>query len=222
MKKFSIALAAASVCMPAAVFAQDGYETEAEEEYVSPASSKEGLRVEARVFYENISDPADVDCDILYCYETGYTYEFGNGFGVGAEVGYDVAVGDTVVVGPYFTYDFSSLETCEIDACFAAPEYWAAGLHVGITSGGSGQLYGKIGYGQQTVTLKGVIDDPDFGLITLDERETKGGYNFAFGYEHAFGETMYVRGELGVSESYDVYGFDLQRGLFAVALGARF
>ena len=213
MKKFVLALAVAGAAMPLAAQAQDdGYEG-GDDEYVSVADGKAGLRIEGRGFYERIDDPEE---------DAGIRYEFGNGFGVGVEAGYDVAVGETIVVGPYFTYDFSGLETCEGDLCFAAPEYWAAGLHIGFASGESGQVYGKIGYGQQTVTLEGTFDDPDLGVLVFDERETKGGYNFAFGYEHAFGDTMYARGELGVSESYDIYGFDLQRGLFALAVGARF
>lgn len=211
MKKTIFALAMAGAMMPAAAFAQDGYEDQ-EGDYVSGAEYKSGARIEGRVFYERLDDPV---------LDEGVTYEFGNGIGFGVEAGYDFPVGETITVGPYFTYDFSSLETCEDGACFAAPEYWAAGLQVGFATGETGLLYGKLGYGQQTVTLEGTFTD-EFGTFTIDERETKGGYNFAFGYEHGFTETLYARGEFGVSESYDIYGFDLQRGLFALSLGARF
>ena len=215
MKKILIALATAGAFVPAAAHAQDDYENGYEEggDYLTPAEYKSGPRVEGRVFYERLDDPV---------LDEGVSYEFGNGFGVGVEAGYDIPVGETVTVGPYFTYDFSDLETCEEGVCFAAPEYWAAGLQVGFATGSTGLLYGKVGYGQQTVTLEGVYDDPDFGPVTFDERESFGGYNFAFGYEHGFTDTVYARGEFGVSESYDVYGFDLQRGLFALAVGARF
>ncbi len=216
MKKFVIALAMAGACMPFAAQAQDGYDDGYEGEagdYVSGAERKAGLRFEGRAFYERIDDP---ELDL------GITYEFGSGVGAGFEAGYDIPVGETVTVGPYFTYDFSSLETCDAGDCFAAPEYWAAGVQVGLATGKSGLLFGKIGYGQQTVTVEGTYDDPVFGPLTIDERDSFGGYNFAVGYEHGFGETLYARGEFGVSESYDVYGFDLQRGLVALSLGARF
>ncbi|MBX7541404.1 outer membrane protein [Qipengyuania sphaerica] len=212
MKKIVYALAMAGVAMPGAAFAQDAYADEGEE-WAAPAENKAGFRIEARGFYERIDDPDE---------DAGIRYEFGNGFGAGVEAGFDIAVGETVVVGPYATYDFSGLETCEGGLCFAAPEYWAVGAHIGIATGDAGQIYGKLGYGQQTVTVEGSFVDPFDGPVTLDETETKGGYNFAFGYEHGFGDTIYARGELGVSESYDIYGFDLQRGLFAIALGARF
>ena len=215
MKKTIFALAMAGTMMPAAAFAQDSYDDQ-EGDYISGAENKSGVRIEGRVLYERLDDPV---------LDEGVTYEFGNGIGFGVEAGYDFPVGETITAGPYFTYDFSSLETCEDNACFAAPEYWAAGLQVGFATGESGLLYGKLGYGQQTVTLQGTIDDPFDPFappLVFDERETKGGYNFAFGYEHGFGETIYARGEFGVSESYDIYGFDLQRGLFALSLGARF
>lgn len=211
MKAIISALALVGACIPAAVLAQDSSEDETD--YVAPSKAKAGLRVEGRLFYERIDDPVD---------EENVVYEFGNGVGAGVEAGLDFAVGDGVVVGPYFTYDFSSLETCEAGLCFAAPQYWATGVHVGFTSGESGLIYGKLGYGQQKVTVQGTFDDPDFGTVTVDEEETGTGYNFAFGYEHGFGETLYVRGEVGVSESSDIYGFDLQRGTIALSVGARF
>lgn len=211
MKKIISALAILGAFVPATAFAQGDYEDE--EEYIAPSKDKAGFRVEGRVFYERIDDPIE-DANIVY--------EFGNGVGAGVEFGADFAVGDTIVVGPYVTYDFSSLETCDAGLCFTAPEYWAAGIHVGFVSGESGLIYGKLGYGEQRVALEGTIDDPDFGLLVIDEEETGNGYNFAFGYEHGLGETLYVRGEIGVSQSTDIYGFDLQRGTLGLALGARF
>ena len=212
MKKIVCVLALASAALPTAAFAQDGYADEAEE-WTAPAEGKAGFRVEARAFYERISDP-DLDAEIVY--------EFGEGVGAGVEFGADFAVSETVVIGPYATFDFSSTETCEDGLCFATPGYWAAGIHAGLATGSAGLVYAKLGYGEQEATLVGTFDDPDFGLITFDESETGGGYNFAFGYEHGFGDTIYGRAEIGVSESYDIYSFDLQRGYLGIALGARF
>ena len=220
MKNTIFALAMAGAMMPAAAFAQDGYEDQ-EGDYVTGAEYKSGLRIEGRVFYENISDPADIRYEGIYYYEVGETVEFGNGIGVGLEAGYDFPLGENVTVGPYFTYDFSSIETCEDGVCFTAPEYWAAGLQLGLASGDTGLLYGKLGYGQQTVSLEGSFEDGGV-IYDIDASDDFGGYNFAFGYEHGFSETIYARGELGVSGSSDVYGFDLQRVTFGVSAGARF
>ena len=211
MKKLISTLAMVAACIPATAMAQDDYGDDVD--YIAPAKDKAGFRVEGRVFYERIDDPIE---------NTNIVYEFGNGFGAGVEFGADFAVKDNLVVGPYVTYDFSSLETCEDNLCFATPEYWAVGVHVGFTAGDKGLVYGKLGYGEQTVTLEGTFEDPETVIVTLDEQTTGSGYNFAFGYEHGLGETLYVRGEFGVSQSNDIYGFDLQRGLFGLAIGARF
>lgn len=64
MKKIVFALAMAGATMPTAVQAQDSYGDEAGE-WVAPAEAKAGLRVEARGFYERISDP-DLDAEIGY------------------------------------------------------------------------------------------------------------------------------------------------------------
>lgn len=212
MKKTLVALALAGAFMPATAFAQDSYSDEGQERF-RPADAKAGFRLEGRAFYERISDP-DLDAEIVY--------EFGDGFGGGVEAGFDFAVGDTFVAGPYATLDFSSTETCEEGLCLATPQYWAVGLHAGLTTGTTGLIYAKLGYGQQEVTLEGTFEDPDFGTITLDESETGGGYNFGLGYEHGFGEMLYGRVEVGVSESYDIYEFDMQRGYLGLALGTRF
>ena len=215
MKTVFLTLAAAGALMPATAYAQAPYGqdpyADGDVDYAAPSEGKAGFRVEARGFYENINDPED---DIVY--------EFGNGIGGGAEVGFDFPVSDTVVVGPYALYEFSSIETCDGDFCVSTPNYWAVGLHVGFSTGSQGMVYGKLGYGQQEARAEGTLVD-DFGdPFFVDESETGGGYNFAFGYDHSFGDTLYGRAEIGVSESYDIFGFDLQRGQAAIALGARF
>ena len=63
---------------------------------------------------------------------------------------------------------------------------------------------------------------PVFGPVTLDESETGGGYQFAFGYEQGFGSNAYGRVELGIGENYDLYSFDFQRVSGGVAFGVRF
>ena len=212
MKKTAIALAIASIALPTMASAQDDYVNE-EENTQKSAAHKAGFRVEGRAFYENITDPEE---------DIGIVYEFGNGVGAGVEFGADFAVSDTVVLGPYVTYDFSSMENCEDGACLSTPTYWAVGLHAGIVTGSKGMVFAKLGYGEQEVTLEGTFIDPVDGPILVDETESGGGYNFALGYEHGFGGPLYGRVEVGVSESYDIYGFDLQRGFVGLGLGARF
>lgn len=182
-------------------------------EVVEP-QDKSGLRIEGRAFWERLNDPEE---------DIGINYELGSGVGFGAEIGYDFQVSSNVVVGPYATYDISSVEECDGDLCVASDGYYAVGLHVGMQTGQAGLVYGKVGYGTQTITLKGPYTDPDTGAqIDFDEEESGGGYNFAFGYEHGFSDTLYGRVELGVSESYDIFSFDFQRGYLGAAIGARF
>ncbi|MBX7494211.1 porin family protein [Qipengyuania sp. 1NDW9] len=212
MKKIVLALAMAGACMPVAAQAQDG-DYGYEDERPAPASvEKSGIRFEGRVFYERIGDPED---DIIY--------ELGDAVGFGGEIGYDIAAGDNLVVGPYFTYDVSTVESCDIDLCLSSDGFWAAGVHIGLTTGDSGLVFGKLGYSQQSLTLEGSYYDPVLDqTFTFDETEKGGGYNFAFGYEHGFSENAYGRLEVGISENYDLYGFDFQRSNIGAAFGVRF
>ena len=212
MKKIVLALAMAGACMPVAAQAQDG-DYGYDDERVAPASvDKAGFRIEGRAFYERIGDPED---DVIY--------ELGDAFGFGGEVGYDIAAGDNLVVGPYFTYDVSTVESCDGDLCLSSDGFWAAGVHVGLTTGDTGMVYGKLGYSQQSLSLEGTFFDEFSGqTVTFDETETGGGYNFAIGYEHGFSSNAYGRLEVGVSENYDLYGFDFQRSNIGAAIGVRF
>ena len=211
MKTITCVLALASVLLPASAYAQDAYD-DVDADYVPSAQDKAGLRLEGRVFYERIGDPED---DVIY--------ELGDAFGVGGEVGYDIAVGENVVVGPYFTYDVSTVESCDGELCLSSDGFWAAGLHVGFTSGEAGLIYGKLGYSQQSLSLEGPFTDPVTGESFLfDVNEKGGGYNFAFGYEQGFGPSAYGRLEVSVSENYDLYDFDFQRTAIGAALGVRF
>ena len=211
MKKLTCVLALAGVMIPASAYAQDAY-NDGDGEYVASAQNKAGLRVEGRVFYERIGDPED---DIIY--------ELGDAVGFGGEIGYDVAVGENIVVGPYFNYDISTVEACDLDLCLSSDGFWAAGLHIGFTSGESGLIYGKLGYSQQSLTLEGPFVEPGTDIVfELDENDKGGGYNFAFGYEQGFGPNAYGRLEVSVSENYDLYDFDFQRTAIGASIGARF
>lgn len=177
-----------------------------------PIEGKDGVRIEGRVAWERINDPE---------LDQGINYELGSGIAYGGEIGFDFPVSDRVVVGPYGQYNGSTVEECDGQLCVTSGGYWAAGIHAGLLVGTNGMVYAKAGYGQQTIDLTGPFDD-GFGLINFDESETGGGYNFALGYDHSFGQNFYGRIETSISESYDIYGFDFQRSTIGVSLGARF
>lgn len=217
MKKVVLALAMTGACMPFAAQAQaqaqsqDGDYGYEDERPAANSLEKSGIRFEGRVFYESIGDPED---DVIY--------ELGDAVGYGGEFGYDFPVGDNLVVGPYFTYDVSGIESCDGQLCLSSDGFRAAGLHVGLATGDTGLVFGKLGYSQQSLTLEGPFFDPVSGLtVNLDETEKAGGYNLAFGYEHGFGENAYGRLELGNSENYDLYGFDFQPTNIGASFGVR-
>ena len=205
MKKYLLAAAVVAL-LPVPAFAQD-YNDDTESE----STARDGLRIEGRVWYERIGDPED---DVIY--------ELGNGVAYGGEIGYDIAVSDTVTVGPFVGYDISSVEECDAGFCVSSKGYFSAGLQVGFATGGNGQAYLKGGYSQMTIDAVGPLDDGMGGTINIDDSQTGGGYEFAFGYEQGFGENFYARGEVGVGTVSDIYGFDFQRTHIGVALGARF
>ncbi|RJY09666.1 outer membrane beta-barrel protein [Aurantiacibacter aquimixticola] len=176
------------------------------------AEDKAGARIEGRVFWERINDPEE---------DIGINYELGSGVGFGGEIGYDIPVSETVLVGPYAQYSASTVETCELHLCVSSGGYWAAGLQVGFITGQSGMVYGKLGYGQQTVDLVGPFEF-EGETFNFDESESGGGYKFALGYDHSFSENIYGRIDLSVSESYDIYDFDFQRTTIGIGIGARF
>ena len=200
MKKLLLAVALGAIVTTPA-YAQDSF-----------VAAKDGLRVEGRANWERINDPEE---------DIGINYELGSGIALGGEVGYDFPVSQNVVVGPYANYETSSVESCEGDFCVSSGGYWAAGLHAGVIVGESGMVYGKIGYGQQTIDVVGPLNI-DGTIVNFDESESGGGYNFGLGYDHSFGQNFYGRADLTISESYDIYGFDFQRVTAGITLGARF
>lgn len=209
MKNMLMAVAAIAL-LPVPAFAQEADVYNDEE--VAP-TARDGVRAEARVWWERINDPDEA---------ANINYELGSGFAFGGEIGYDVAVSDSIVVGPYVGYDVSTIEECDGGLCVGSDGYFSAGLHVGFATGPSSQAYLKAGYSSLSISVQGPIDDGAGGVINLDETETGGGYDFAFGYELGFGANAYGRIELGVGEAYDIYGFDFQRTHGGVAVGMRF
>jgi outer membrane immunogenic protein len=197
MKKIVIsAVLALGVAQPA--FAQDGE---------SAADAKAGFRIEARAVLEtptvsNLDNGDDV-------------YKLGSAMAFGGEVGFDFAVSDKVVLGPYATYEFSTVENCDGADCVSASDNYAIGLHGGVTVGSKGLFYAKVGYASLGL-------DADLPTFAIEASERGGGVQGAIGYEHGFGQNFYGRVELGYADNGDIFGISFQRRHAGVALGARF
>ena len=194
MKKFSLAAAlGAGLATPA--FAQDA----------DTSTARDGFRIEARATYETPTvSSIEEDDDV---------FKIGSAFAFGAEAGFDIAVSNSVVVGPYAQYEVSTVESCEAGFCLSAGGYLEAGLHVGLATGADGQVYGKVGYADQSF---------DFSGPGLNVSENGSGFAFALGYEHSFGENFYGRVEGGYADLGEVFTINTQRRHFGVAFGARF
>ena len=194
MKKIILAAAlGAGLATPA--FAQDA----------DTSTARDGFRIEARATYETPT--------VSSIEEEGDVFKIGSAFAFGGEAGFDIAVSNSVVVGPYAQYEVSTVESCEAGFCLSAGGYLEAGLHVGIATGESGQVYGKVGYADQSF---------DFEGPGLSVSENGSGFAFALGYEHGFGENFYGRIEGGYADLGEVFTINTQRRHFGVAFGARF
>lgn len=169
------------------------------------STAREGFRIEARATYETPT--------VSSIEEEGDVFKIGSAMAFGGEAGYDFAVSDSVVVGPYAQYEFSTVESCEEGFCLSAEGYFEAGLHVGLATGANGQVYGKVGYADQSYTFEGA---------GLDVTDSGSGFAFALGYEHSFGKNFYGRVEGGYADLGKVFDINTQRRHFGVAVGTRF
>ena len=195
MKKIVIA-AVLSLGAAQPAFAADGE---------TAANTKAGVRIEARAVLETptVSDLGPDD----------EVYKLGSAVAFGGEVGFDLAVSDTVVLGPYATYELSTVENCEAGDCVSATDNYAIGLHGGVRVGGNGLVYAKLGYASLGL---------EANVGTLEVSDRGAGVQGAIGYEHGFGPNFYGRVELGYADNGDIFGIAFQRRHAGVALGARF
>lgn len=169
------------------------------------STAREGFRIEARATYETPT--------VSSIEQDGDVFKIGSAFAFGGEAGFDIAVSNSVVVGPYAQYEVSTVESCDGDVCLSAEGYFEAGLHVGLATGSNGQVYGKVGYADQSYSIEGG---------GFDLSESGSGFAFALGYEHSFGANFYGRVEGGYADLGEVFTINTQRRHFGVALGARF
>ena len=195
MNKIIVALLA-GVCFAQPALAQDAPAT---------SNARDGARIEVRGIWETPTVSSVVEDDDVY--------KLGSALAVGGEVGFDVAVGSNLVVGPYATYELSSVENCDGTDCVSAKDNIAAGLHLGYAVGASGQVYGKLGYDSMTL---------EASVTGANVQESGEGVAFAVGYEHGFGPNLYGRIEFGYADNGQIFGINFQRRHAGVALGARF
>lgn len=181
--------------------------------FVSPAFAQEegqgndkaGFRIEARTVYETPTvSSIDEDDDV---------YKVGSAMAFGGEAGFDIAVGSSVVVGPYVTFEKSSVKVTDGADRLKVKDNLAAGLHLGYAIGSKGQIYGKVGYAKLRLEAQS-------GAFRATESGS--GVQGAIGYEHGFGEKFYGRVELGYGDNGRIGGINFQRRHAGVALGVRF
>ncbi|MFM5955260.1 MAG: outer membrane beta-barrel protein [Novosphingobium sp.] len=161
-----------------------------------------GLRVEARLGWETptVSD--------------GSVYKLGNSVSAGAEIGYDVKVSNTVTVGPYFTYDYASAETCDgAGNCLGSDGNWVAGARLGFNVGERAQIYVKGGYDQ--FRLKAAIPG-------ATGTETLNGPGGAIGVDFAISKSAYAGFEANYADLGSFAGINFQRRHVAAKVGMRF
>jgi outer membrane immunogenic protein len=193
MKKYMAAVAA-FVCVPGVAAAQGAAPA-------SPAAQFDGVRLEARLGYETptVSDDNDV-------------YKIGSAVSYGGEAGFDLRVGNRVVVGPYATYEFSSVDLCDGADCLSEDGNLGAGLRVGVVAGRT-LIYGKLGYARIRFTATS-------GNVTASDSDD--GIQGAIGVNFNLGRNFYGLAEVNYADYGRFEGINLQRRHVAAGLGVRF
>lgn len=193
MKKY-LAAVAAIVCAPGLAAAQDAAPT-------APADQFAGVRVEARLGYETptVSDDGDV-------------YKIGSAVSFGGEAGFDFRVGNNVVMGPYATYEFSSVDLCDGGDCLSEDGNLGAGLRVGFVAGKT-LIYGKLGYARIRFTASSG---------TFTGSDSQGGVQGAIGVNFNLSRNVYGLAEINYGDYGSFAGVNLQRRHVAAGLGVRF
>lgn len=189
MKKY-VALAVLMACAPSVAFAQD-----------KPEPKTNGVRVEARIGYETPTVSGG-----------GQVYKIGSAVSYGGEIGFDLKAGKNVTVGPYATYEFSSVSLCDVGGCLKEDGNLGAGGRVGFVAGRGTVVYLKAGYAR--ISFKGT------GNIT--GTESKDGVQGAIGVDVNVGKNVYVMTEIDYADFGKLSGVNLQRRHVAAGVGVRF
>lgn len=143
----------------------------------------------------------------------GKTFGLGNGLTLGFEGGYDLAIAEKIVAGPYVTYEVSDLQNCDGTDCIWSQDNVAGGLHMAYLRGEKTLYYAKLGYAR--LGLGAQVRGRDF-------RDAGGGVQAAFGYEHGFGQNLYLRLEAAYADQGRIFAVDFERYSSTVAVGWRF
>lgn len=170
------------------------------------AQDFDGARIEARIGYETPTISGD---------DLGEedVYKIGSAVSYGGEIGYDLKAGEKVVVGPYATYEFSSVELCDGPDCLRVEGNLGAGARIGYAVAANTQIYAKVGYAN--ITLEA---DTSFGNAS----ESKGGIQGALGAAFNFGPHAYGMIEFNYADYGELYGINFQRRHVAAGVGFRF
>ncbi|GAA4019888.1 hypothetical protein GCM10022280_20010 [Sphingomonas swuensis] len=176
--------------------------TPAAAQTAASTNNYDGFRGEVRLGWETPTVSGDGD-----------VYKLGSAVSYGAEAGYDLSVGKNVTVGPYASWEQSSVE---LDADAGA----------GIKVGRNYQVGGRVGTG-----LGGVLGYVKFGYSNIklsltdteiDYSDTKGGFGGGLGIEGNIGKNAYAGIEGNYSDFGKFEGINLQRRQLAGKLGFRF
>ena len=187
-----------------AIFAA-GFATPAFAQEAGQENDKAGFRVEARAVYETPT--------VSSIAQNNDVYKVGSAVAFGGEAGFDIAVGSSVVVGPYVTFEKSSVKATDGADTLKVKDNLGAGLHIGYAIGSKGLIYGKVGYAKLRIEARSG---------NLSATESGSGFQGAVGYEHGFGEMFYGRVEFGYGDNGRIGGINFQRRHAGVALGMRF
>lgn len=164
-------------------------------------NSYDGFRAEARLGWETPTVSGDGDI-----------YKLGSAVSYGAETGFDIAAGPTVTVGPYVSYERSSVELdTEGTSSIKVGRNYQVGGRVGFALGGLNG-YAKLGYSNIKLGLEGTA---------ADYSDTKGGVGGGLGIEGNLGTSTYWGVEGNYSDFGKFEGVNLQRRQVALKVGFR-
>lgn len=186
--KFSVSALVAGLfaCAPFAAHAQD----------ISP-------RVEARLGYETPTVSGDGD-----------VYKIGSAVSYGGEVGVDISANSHVSIGPYATFEGSSVTLCDGGDCLRVQNHLGVGGRVSYRLGDRGaRLYAKLGYAQLKMKI-----DSSLGSASDSAKGVQGAIGVTFDIK----PKIYVLAEVNYADYGKFYGINLQRRHVATGIGIRF
>jgi len=188
--KIYLALVAMLACVPGVAAAQN-----ANQDFG-------GVRAEARLGYETPTISGN-----------GQIYKIGSAASYGGELGFDLKAGKKIVVGPYATYEFSSVKLCNGGNCLKEDGNLGVGARVGVAVSPTVLLYAKAGYARIRFSAT---------TGSASGSASKDGVQGALGVDINFSKHAYGMIELNYGDYGDFYGVNLQRRHAVAGVGFRF